>query len=124
MIGFLIRLLINVLGLWVASRLVPGLQFASGSALLIAALLLGIVNAFVRPILVLLTLPLTVVTLGLFLLVVNALMLMLVAALMDGFAIAGFGSALFGAIVTGLVSWIASSFVGPSGRFEVLVVRR
>jgi putative membrane protein len=103
---------------------VSGLQFSSGGALLVAALLLGIVNAFVRPILVLLTLPLTVVTLGLFLLVVNALMLMLVAALMDGFAIAGFGSALLGAIVTGLVSWIASSFIGPSGRFEVLVVRR
>jgi putative membrane protein len=124
MIGFLIRLLINILGLWVASRLVSGLQFSSGSALLIAALLLGIVNAFVRPVLVLLTLPLTVVTLGLFLLVVNALMLMLVAALMEGFAIAGFGSALLGAIVTGLVSWIASSFVGSSGRFEILVVRR
>lgn len=122
--GFVIRLLVNVLGLWVASRLVPGLQFSGTTALVVAAILLGLVNAFVRPILVFLTLPITVVTLGLFLLVVNALMLALVAALMDGFALAGFGSALLGALVLGLVSWITSAFVGPSGRFEVLIVRR
>jgi putative membrane protein len=87
-------------------------------------LLLGIVNALVRPVAVLLTLPLTVVTLGLFLLVVNAGMFALVAALLDGFRVAGFGSALLGSIIVGLTSWVASWYVGPRGRVEVMVVRR
>ena len=87
-----------------------------------AALLLGIVNAVVRPVAVLLTLPFTILTLGLFLLAVNAAMLGLVAALLDGFALAGFGPALLASIVVSLTSWIASWYIGPSGRFEILVV--
>ena len=85
---------------------------------------IGIVNALVRPGAVVLTLPLTVITLGLVLLVVNAGMFALVAALLDGFRVAGFGSALLGSIVVGLTSWVASWYVGPRGRVEVMVVRR
>jgi putative membrane protein len=124
MAGFLIRLVITALGLWLANQVLPGIDIRGTSTLVAAALLLGIVNALVRPVAVLLTLPLTVVTLGLFLLVVNAGMFALVAALLDGFHVAGFGSALLGSIIVGLTSWVASWYVGPRGRVEVMVVRR
>jgi putative membrane protein len=122
--GFLIRTLISALGLWIASKLVSGLHFDGGGTLLLAALLLGVVNAVVRPLLVILTFPLTLVTLGAFLLVVNAAMLGLVAAMLDGMRIEGFWSALFAAILVGLTSWIASGWIGPRGRVEVFAVRR
>jgi putative membrane protein len=124
MAGFLIRLAITALGLWLANQVLPGIEIRGTGTLVAAALLLGIVNALVRPVAVLLTLPLTVVTLGLFLLVVNAGMFALVAALLDGFHVAGFGSALLGSIIVGLTSWVASWYVGPRGRVEVMVVRR
>lgn len=122
--GFLVRLLIAALGLWLAQALVPGVEIHGAGTLLVAALLLGIVNAFVRPAIVLLTLPITVLTLGLFLWVVNAAMLSLVAALLEGFTLRGFGSALLGALIVSLTGWIASWYVGPSGRFEVMIVHR
>ena len=124
MTGFLLRLLIGALGLWLAARLVPGMQIQGAGTLLGAAFLLGAVNAFVRPALVLLTLPFTILTLGLFLLVVNAAMLGVVAWLLDGFRLASFGSALLGSIIVSLTGWVASWWVGPSGRFEVLIVER
>jgi putative membrane protein len=122
--GFAIRWLIASLGLWIAQALIPGVEIRSAGTLLVAALLLGVVNAFVRPLIVLLTLPITVLTLGLFLWFVNAAMLGLVAKLLDGFDLHGLGAALLGALVISLTSWIASWYVGPSGRFEVLIVRR
>ena len=121
--GFLIRTLISALGLWIASKLVSGLHFDGPGTLLLAALLLGVVNAVVRPLLVVLTFPLTLVTLGAFLLVVNAAMLGLVAAMLDGMRIDGFWSAIFAAIWVGLTSWIASGWIGPRGRVEVFAVR-
>ena len=124
MIGFLIRLAICAFGLWIASKLVPGFTIEGTSTLVFAAFLLGLVNAVVRPLIVLLTLPLTLVTLGLFLLVVNAAMLGIVAWLLDGFRLASFGSALLGSIVVSLTGWVASWWVGPTGRFEVLIVER
>lgn len=124
MIGFLFRLLVVAFGLWLASELVPGIAVHGLATLLGAALLLGIVNAIVRPLLLILTLPITVVTLGLFLLVINAAMLGLVAWVFDNFTIAGFGAALLGSIVVSLTAWFASYFIGPRGRFEVFVVRR
>jgi len=124
MAGFVIRLLITALGLWIAAALVSGISFSGTPKLLIAALLLGVVNAIVRPLVVVLTLPITIVTLGVFLLVINAGMLMLVAALLDGFSVAGFWPALLGSIIVSLTSWIASSYIGPSGRVEVMVVGR
>ena len=123
MAGFILRLLIVALGLWLASELVPGIEVKGVGTLLGAALLLGIVNAVVRPVLIILTLPATLFTLGLFLLVINAAMLGLVAWMFDGFTIAGFWAALFGAIVVSVTGWLASYFIGPRGRVEVIVVR-
>ena len=124
MAGFILRLLIVALGLWLASEWVPGIEVTGVGTLLGAALLLGIVNAVVRPVLIILTLPVTVLTLGLFLLVINAAMLGLVAWMFDGFAIAGFWAALFGSIVVSITGWLASYFIGPRGRVEVIVVQR
>jgi putative membrane protein len=124
MTGFFLRLLISALGMWLASAIVPGVYVAGVGTLLIAALLLGVVNAIVRPMLVILTLPITIMTLGLFLFVVNAAMLGLVAWLLPGFTITGFWSALGASVVVSLVGWVASSFIGPRGRFEVLLARR
>ncbi len=122
--GFLLRLLISALGLWLAAALVPGVHIDGMWTLLFAAFWLGIVNAVVRPLLVFFTLPLTLVTLGLFLLVVNAATFGLVAALLDDFQISGFWAALFGAVIVSITGWIGSSFVGANGRYEVLIIKR
>ena len=122
--GFVIRLLINAVGLWLAASIVPGIELSGPYTLLFAALLMGIVNALIRPIVVVLTLPLTVVTFGLFLLVVNAGMFGLVAWILDGFVVDGFFSALFGWLIVSVVSAVASWFVGPKGRYELMIVER
>lgn len=116
--GFFARLIITALGLLAASKLVPGIAFDGWGSLIVAALLLGVVNAVVRPFILLLTLPLTVLTLGLFILVVNGISLALVAWLLPGFSVTGLAAATIGAIVVGITSWFASTFVGSSGRFE------
>ena len=123
MVGFLIRAAVVAVGLWVASLIVPGVSFASNESLIWAALLLGIVNAIVRPILIILTIPITILTLGLFLLVINGLMVELVAHFLNGFTVAGLGTAILVSLVVSLTSWVVSWFVGPSG-LEVVVVRR
>ena len=123
MAGLLLRLLIVALGLALAAELVPGIEVRGADTLLGAALLLGIVNAVIRPILILLTLPATVLSLGLFLLVINAAMLGLVAWVFDNFSIAGFWPALFGAIVVSLTGWLAYYFIGPRGQIEVFISR-
>lgn len=124
MTGFIVRLLINAAALWVAARLVPGIVFEGTGSLLLAALLIGLVNALIRPVVILLTLPLTILTFGLFLLVVNAAMFGLVAWMLPGFSVEGFFSALFGWLIVSVVSWIASWFIGPKGRYEVMIVER
>lgn len=124
MTGFLLRLMVSALGLWLASELVPGIQVHGLGTLLGAALLLGLVNAIVRPLLVILTFPITILTLGLFLIIINGAMLELVAWIFDGFRISSFGSAVLGSVVVSLTSWVASYFIGPRGRIEVIVVRR
>lgn len=124
MTGFIVRLLINAVGLWIAAAIVPGITFDGAWTLLFAALLVGVVNALVRPVVILLTLPLTIVTLGLFLLVVNAAMFGLVAWLLPGFAVSGFFAALLGWLIVSVVSWIASWLIGPRGRYEVMIVER
>jgi putative membrane protein len=116
--GFFVRLLITALGLWLADELLTGIVFDSTRALIVSALLLGVVNAFIRPILLILTLPLTVLTLGFFILIVNGISLALVAALVPGFHLAGLFSATVGAIIVGLTSWAASAFIGGSGSIE------
>lgn len=123
MLGFLIRILIVATGLWLATELVPGIEIKGVWTLLGAALLLGLVNAIMRPLLILLTLPITVLMLGLFLLVINAGMLALVAWALDDFTIAGFWPAVWGAIIVGVTGWLASWFIGPRGRVEVILHR-
>jgi len=103
---FLLRAVFAALGLWLASRVVPGVSINNMGTLIVAALLLGLVNAFVRPVIVVLTFPVTLITLGLFLLVVNAAMIGLVAMLLGGFSVHGLVPGVLAAIVTGVVSWI------------------
>jgi len=103
---FLVRAVFAALGLWVASKIVPGVDVDNTGTLIVAAVLLGVVNALVRPVVFILTLPLTVVTLGLFLLVVNAMMIGLVALLLGGFSVHGLIPGVLAAIVTGVASWI------------------
>ena len=122
--GIFLRTLITMLGLFLASGLVPGVSISGTSGFFFAAVMLGLVNAFIRPIALLLTLPITLVTLGLFLLVVNAAMFGLVAWMVDGFHVAGFWSAVFGSIVVSITAVISSWYIGPDGRFEVYVIRR
>jgi putative membrane protein len=115
MTGFLLRAVIVAFGLWLATRWVDGFTIDDSTTLLFAALLLGVVNGFLRPIAIVLTFPITVVTLGLFLLVVNAGMVALVAWMLPGFHIASFAPALWGALIVGLTSWIGSWFIGSRG---------
>jgi len=117
-------MLISAMGLWIASALVPGVEITGMGTLVAAAFLLGIVNAVVRPLIVILTLPITIVTLGLFLLVINAAMLGLVAWLLDGFMLGGFLAAVAGSLVVSATGWFASWYIGPRGRFEILIVGR
>jgi putative membrane protein len=124
MITFLLRVAIVALGLWIAAQIFAGLRFNSTATMLGAALLLGIVNAVVRPVAVILTLPLTLLSLGLFLLVINAGMLGLVALLLGGFHISGFWTALGASVVVSITSWAASGLIGNNGKLEVLTSKR
>ena len=112
---FIIQAVVTALGLWLASRLVPGVGFTDTGTLILAAVLLGVLNAVVRPVLVVLTFPITLVTFGLFLLVVNAATIGL-AWLLNGFVVEGLWSGVGAAIVTGLVSWAAGSVAGEERR--------
>ena len=120
-LNLLLVWLINALALLALPYLVPSVQVDSFYTALVAALLLGLVNALIRPLLVLLTLPVTVLTLGLFIFVINGLLFWFVASFVEGFSVAGFWSAFFGAIVYALISWAASALV--FGRPRVVVVR-
>lgn len=116
MLRFIVQFLVTCLGLWLSSRVVTGVDFLSNGSLLAAALLLGLANAVVRPVLTVLTFPLTILSFGLFLLVVNAAVIGLVAALLGGFVVDGLWAGIGAAIVTGLVSWIAGWFIGGETR--------
>jgi putative membrane protein len=113
-----------MLGLFLASKLIPGVSIAGTGTFILAALLLGLVNGFIRPIAILLTLPLTIVTLGLFILVVNAAMFGLVAAMLDSFSVSGLFAAIFGALIVSITSTVASWYIGPKGQVEIYVVRQ
>jgi putative membrane protein len=120
MAGFILRGLIAALGLWAATEMLDGFIINSPWTLVGAGLLLGVVNAIVRPFALLLSLPALLLTLGLFLLVINAAMLGLVAPMLPGFRIAGFWTAVGGALIVSVVSWIGSWFIGSRGRVEVI----
>jgi putative membrane protein len=115
MTGFVLRAVITAIGLWIATRWVPGVRIDSAATLLLAAVLLGVVNAIVRPILFILTLPLTLITLGLFLLVLNAAMVGLVAWILPGFHLSGFTAALLTWIIVWITGWIGTALIGHRG---------
>jgi len=108
---FLLRAAFAAFGLWLASQVVAGISIDGAGTLAGAAILLGVVNAIVRPILVVLTLPITILTLGLFLIVVNAVTFALVAFFFSSFHVAGFVPALLGSLLVSLISWLASAFI-------------
>ncbi|MBS3910525.1 MAG: phage holin family protein [Hydrogenophaga sp.] len=117
---FLLHWAITSFSLWLTSHLFKGIRFDNTGALVVSALLLGLANAVVRPLLVVLTLPLTLITFGLFLLVINALMLLLVAKLVDGFKVDGFWTALWASLLIALVSLVLGAFVlGGSPEFTI-----
>lgn len=116
--GFLLRLVVNAAALWVAAQLVPGIVVTGLTPLLLAALVLGLINAIVRPVLLILTLPLTLVTLGLFIFVLNAFCLWLTSRIVPGLDVQTFGAALLGALVVSIVSWVLTAFVSDAGRWR------
>jgi putative membrane protein len=111
MLNFILRALISAVGLWVATKFVPGVSDHSIKSLLAAAVLLGLANAIVRPILVILTFPITIITLGLFILVINGLMVLLVAHFLHGFHVHGLVSAILCSIVVSITGWVGSIFL-------------
>ena len=122
--GFLVRFVITACGLMAAAWLLDGIQLGGPFSLVFAVLVLGVVNAIVRPVMLLLTLPITVVTVGLFLFVLNGAMLGLAALLVPGFIISGFWAAVFGAVIVSLTGMAANWFIGPKGRVEIVINRR
>jgi putative membrane protein len=119
MVGFIFRAVIAAPGLWLATLWVDGIYIDSPLTLVLAGALLGVVNAFVRPIAVILTFPFTIFTLGLFLLVVNAAMLGLVALFLPGFRLEGFWAALWAALLVSITGWIGSALIGSNAKVEI-----
>ena len=121
--GFLIRLFLNGLALLIVSTVIPGIEVRGVLPALSAAFFLGIVNAVVRPVILLLTLPLTIMTLGLFIPLLNAALLKLVSLMIQGFEVHGFWAAVFGAILLSLISGLLNLLINDRGRVEVIVHR-
>ena len=122
--GLLIRWLILTLSILAAAYLLAGIEVRSFFSALFAAAALGILNAFFRPILLLLTLPINILTLGLFTFVINALLLMMTSGIISGFHVQGFWSAVLGSLVISLVSWLLTSLISDDGHIEVIELRR
>lgn len=122
--GFVIRLFVNALALLIVSTVIPGIEVRGVLPALSAAFFLGLVNAILRPVIVLLTLPLTILTLGLFIPVINAFLLKLVSLMIQGFEVHAFWSAVFGAILLSIVSGLLNLFINDHGRVEVVVHRQ
>lgn len=115
LLPFLVQWLTTALSLWASSYVFSGIKFENTQALIISALLLGFANAIVKPLLVIFTLPLTLVTLGLFLLVINALMIQLVSSLVKGFKVSGFWTAFFASIFISVLSFLIGAFFSGDG---------
>ena len=120
--GFLIRVFANALAILAAAYILPGIEVSGGLAVLAAGFVLAIINAVVRPVLIFLTLPFTLVTLGLFLFVLNAFCLWLTSWLVKGFEVHGFWPAVFGAMLVSVVSWLLNAFLSDRG--QVVVITR
>jgi len=118
---FVFRWLVTTVGVMVAASIISGIRYDTTGSLIAAALLLGILNAFVRPFLLILGAPLILLTLGIFILLINGLMLYWVPSIVSGFHVDGYGSAFWGAMVIGIISWLLSAFFrGSDGRVHVL----
>jgi putative membrane protein len=122
--GILIRWIINALALLLISQLIQGIQVESVLAAFVAAAVLGVINAVLRPILLILTFPITIITLGLFVFFINGFMLYLAGQLVKGFYVHGFWASIFGAIFLSLISWLANAFISDQGRIEYIEVHR
>jgi len=116
--GVLLRWLVLTAAVLAASWLLDGIRVSGIFPAILAAALLGILNALLRPFLILLTLPLNILTLGLFTFVINALMLLIVSAVIPGFDVRGFWTAVFGALIIGAASWLLNRFIGSEGKVE------
>jgi len=117
MLGFFLRWSINLLALVIAGSVIPGIRIQSLQMGIIAAGILGLINAVIRPVVLILTLPINLLTLGLFTLVINAALLKLVSDLVPGFVIDSFRAAFLGALLISVISWIANIFVSGDGTF-------
>jgi len=117
MFGFFLRWSINLLAMVIAGSIIPGIGIQSIEMGIIAAGIFGVVNAVIRPVVLILTLPINLLTLGLFTLVINAAMLKLVSDVVPGFTIESFRAAFFGALLISLISWLVNIFVGGDGTF-------
>jgi putative membrane protein len=121
--GFLVRALVNALAIFFAAAVVPGVEISGLLAALGAGLVFGLINAVVRPILLILTLPLTLLTLGLFLFVLNGFCFWLTSVLVKGFEVHGFWAAVFGALLVSLASWLVTAFLSDRGKVVVITRR-
>ena len=118
--GFLLRVAVNIVAIVLAARLVRGIEVDGVLSAVAAGLLLGVVNAVVRPVLLVLTLPITLVTLGLFLFVLNGICFWLVAAVVKGFAVTGFWPAVLGALIVSILSWVVTVLISDSGKVVII----
>jgi putative membrane protein len=117
-VGFVLRVLVNAGALMLAANLVPGVVLGGWKPALLAGLVLGLINAVIRPVLVILTFPITLLTLGLFLLVLNALCVAMTSWVVPGFDVRGFLPALLTSLVVSVVSWLLTAFISDRGRVE------
>lgn len=124
MSGLLFRWSILTLSIVAAAYLIEGIQVSSFFTALFAAALLGILNALFRPILILLTLPINILSLGLFTFVINALLLLMVSGVIGGFSVSGFWPALLGSVIISLVSWVLTALVSDKGKVEVITLKQ
>ncbi|MCD4688820.1 MAG: phage holin family protein [Desulfuromonadaceae bacterium] len=122
--GLFVRWLMLTVAIMAATYLLPGIEVNGVFSAFFAAAILGILNALLRPLLLLLTLPLNILSLGLFTFVINALMLMMASGVISGFHIAGFWSAIFGSLIIGVISWLLTSMINGQGKMEVITLQQ
>ena len=122
--GLFVRWLMLTVAIMAAAYLLPGIEVNGVFSAFFAAAILGILNALLRPLLLLLTLPLNILSLGLFTFVINALMLMMASGVISGFHIAGFWSAIFGSLIIGVISWLLTSMINGQGKMEVITLQQ
>ena len=121
--GILVRWLLLAIAIFVAAYMIDGIRVASFMSAVMAAAVLGVLNAFFRPILLILTLPLNILTLGLFTFVINAILLMMASGVISGFSVNGFGTAILGSLLISIVSWLLTSFINEQGTVQYIDLR-